>query len=135
MPENAKGPLDKFNGNAPVQTADIEHFEEEAGFSLPAEYQLFLHNHDGGEGFIGPNAYVILWRLAELSEMNLAYEVDQYVPGLFFFGSDGGGEAFAFDRRTKEMSIVSVPFVGMELDLAQPIATTFGEFFNVLARL
>jgi len=30
---------------------------------------------NGGEGFIGPNAYVIFWRLGELAEMNKAYQV------------------------------------------------------------
>lgn len=127
------GPLEQFHGNAPIDPTDIEIFEATAGFRLPTEYRLFLQNHDGGEGFIGPNTYVILWRLTDLLEMNAAYEVEEYVPGLFFFGSDGGGEAFAFDR-TKEMSIVSVPFVGMEPDLAKPIATTFSEFVNALAR-
>jgi hypothetical protein len=132
--EKAMGPLDQFHGNAPIGPAEIEIFETEAGFRLPTEYRMFLQNHNGGEGFIGSGAYVILWRLEELLKMNVAYEVEEYVPGFFFFGSDGGGEAFAFDR-TKEMAIVSMPFVGMEPDLATPIALTFGDFLKALAKV
>ena len=48
-------------------------------------------------GFIGANAYVIFWKIGELTEVNKAYRVSEYAPGLFVFGSDDGGEAYAFD--------------------------------------
>jgi hypothetical protein len=47
---------------------------------------------NGGEGSVG-DTYVILWRIEELIEMSKAYDVAEYAPGLFLFGSDGGGEA------------------------------------------
>jgi len=125
----------KFNGNAPVNVADRERFEGEAGFRLPDEYAAFLHRSNGGEGFIGQNAYVILWRLDELTEMNKAYQVNEYAPGLFIFGSDGGGEAYAFDIRTSAMPIVSVPFVGMDLSLAIVVALTFDGFLEALSKI
>src|ERR1044072_7362040 len=88
--------LARFNGNPPSDTGAIRHFESESGLRLPDDYARFLQQTNGGEGFLG-NAYVILWRVEELIEMNKAYEVTEYAPGLFLFGSDGGGEAFAFD--------------------------------------
>jgi len=57
--------------------------------------------------------------------MNKSYGVNDYAPGLFLFGSDGGGEAFAFDARSDAKPIVSVPFIGMELKLARPVASNF----------
>jgi hypothetical protein len=72
------------------------------------------------------------WRIGELLEMNRAYEVADYAPGLFLFGSDGGGEAFAFDTRRGANPIVSVPFVGMELKMARPIASNFTAFLDEL---
>lgn len=89
---------------------------------------------NGGEGFIGPNAYVIFWKLEELMELNKAYQVAEYAPGLFIFGSDGGGEAYAFDVRTPAMPIVSVPFVGLDLSLARAIAPTFSGFLDILSK-
>jgi len=64
--------------------------------------------------------------------MNRSYQITEYAPGLLLFGSDGGGEAFAFDIRSGEESIVSVPFVGMDLHLARPVARDFQTFLQVL---
>ncbi len=123
--------LAKFNGNPPVDAASIRQFESEAGVRLPEDYAQFLQEADGGEGFVG-NAYAILWRIGELLQMNRAYQVAEYAPGLFLFGSDGGGEAFALDTRTAEKPIVSVPFVGMDLRLARPVASNFTAFLEEL---
>lgn len=93
----------------------------------------FMQETDGGEGFIG-DAYIILWRLGELLEMNKAYQVTEYAPGLFLFGSDGGGEAFAFDRRSAAKPIVSVPFVGLELKVVRRVASNFKAFMEQLLK-
>lgn len=123
--------LAKFSGNPPANAAAIRQLETDAGLRLPEDYATFLQEADGGEGFVG-NAYLILWRARELLEMNKAYEVDEYAPGLFLFGSDGGGEAFAFDTRSDAKPIVSVPFVGMELKIARPVAPNFTVFLEEL---
>jgi hypothetical protein len=123
-----------FRGNAPVTLAEVQNFETSAGLRLPADYADFLQWSNGGEGFIGPKAYVILWKLGDLVEMNEAYQVSEYAPGLFIFGSDGGGEAFAFDIRTSGMPIVSIPFVGMDRSLTQVVAPTFNDFLEALAK-
>ena len=121
----------KFIGNPPSETAAIRQFEAKSGFRLPDDYVRFLQQTNGGEGFIG-NAYIILWRMEELLEMNKAYQVTEYAPGLFLFGSDGGGEAFAFDTRSDTNPIVAVPFVGMELKLAHPVGQHFEAFMEEL---
>lgn len=123
--------LAQFNSNPPADTASIRQFESEAAFRLPEDYTQFLQQADGGEGFVG-NTYIILWRVGELLEMNRSYQIAEYAPDLFLFGSDGGGEAFAFDTRTIAKTIVSVPFVGMDLKLARPIASGFTVFLEEL---
>jgi hypothetical protein len=125
--------LVKFNCNSPVNSAMIRTFKSESCFHLPDDYTAFLEVTNGGEGFIG-NAYLILWRIEELVELNKAYHTSEYVPGLFVFGSDGGGEAFAFDIRSDDKQIVSVPFVGMALALARPIAPNFIAFLQELSK-
>ena len=125
--------LAKFNGNPPANAASIRQFEREASLQLPEDYAQFLQQADGGEGFVG-NSYVILWHVGELLELNRAYQVVEYAPGLFLFGSDGGGEAFAFDTRTAANAIVSLPFVGMELKVVRPIASDFTAFLEELFR-
>jgi len=107
--------------------------ERHFGLLFPSDYKTFIAGRDGGEGFIG-NQYLILWRAGELIEFNLDYEVEKYVPGLIFFGSNGGGEAFAFDARPEgNMGIRMVPFIGMSLNDAKFVAGTFNEFLTRLA--
>ncbi len=123
--------LVKFKGNPPAQTAAIQRFQCESGVRLPDSYMKFLREMNGGEGFIG-NAYLMFWRLDELVELNKAYQVTVYAPGLLLFGSDGGGEAFAFDMRSDAKPIVTVPFVGMDVKLARAVAPNFKMFLEGL---
>jgi len=130
-PSDKERLLARFNGNPPADVAAIRQFQSESRLDLPDGYAEFFQQMNGGEGFVG-NAYLILWRVEELVEMNKAYEVAEYAPGLFLFGSDGGGEAFAFDMRSHPKPIVAVPFVGMELRLARPVAADFKAFLQEL---
>jgi len=124
--------LSNLNQNGPSPAGAMEGFERQLGVKLPVEYAEFLSKTDGGEGFIGRDAYVILWPVGEIVSMNQAYEVQKYAPGLLIFGSDGGGEAFGFDTRSPEWPVVQVPFVGMAWDLARPMGATFDEFLERL---
>ncbi|KVO88110.1 cell wall assembly protein [Burkholderia ubonensis] len=92
--------------------------------SLPDDYLTFLRKSDGGEGFLGRD-YLILWRAEDIVKFNREYEVDEYAPGLLIFGSNGGGEAYAFDTRVNPMQVVQVPFIGMDLADAIPVAESF----------
>jgi len=131
IPEDRERLLAKFNGNSPADDSSIQQLETMDSLHLPDDYMTFLQVMNGGEGFIG-NAYLILWRAEELIEMNKAYQVADYAPGLFLFGSDGGGEAFAFDVRYDTIPIVSVPFVGMDLKLIRPMGANLKAFLEVL---
>jgi hypothetical protein len=126
--------LSQFNCNAPATIDQLDAFEASAQMRLPGEYREFLLRSNGGEGFIGPSAYAILWRVEELRLLNDGYEVEINAPGLFVFGSDGGGEAFAFDLKGEGSPIVAVPFVGMERKAAWTLAPTFQLFLERLYR-
>lgn len=101
---------------------------------IPNNYFLFLLTNDGGEGFVG-DEYFILWRAADLMLYNEAYEVTKHAPGLFIFGSNGGGEAYAFDLRDPGVPVVRVPFVGMSLDFAEVIAENFEQLLEEFQRV
>lgn len=132
MPSDTERLLARFNGNPSVDDDALARFASESHFVLPPEYVRFLRRANGGEGFVG-TAYVILWRVEELVKFNQEYQADEYAPGLFLFGSNGGGEAFAFDSRVPGKPIVSVPFVGMELDEAVPVGENFDGFLHTLS--
>lgn len=129
---NIKEMLKEFDFQTPASNDVIDSFEKTSNMILPAEYKIFLKLTNGGEGFIGANSYLILWPVEELIELNKSYKIDDYAPGLFIFGSNGGGEAYAFDTRMGIMDVVQVPFVGMDMALTQKIATSFDKFIEKL---
>ena len=106
--------------------------QKQLGTDLPEQFVQFLKVTNGPEGYIGENAYVMLWGVEDLASLNAAYEVQMYAPGLLIFGSDGGGEAYGFDTRNIPWTIVRMPFIGMEWSMATPIASTFDEFLEHL---
>ena len=109
----------------------INDAEAHLHWLLPDDYRGFLRLHNGGEGFWGDN-YLILWSVEELGEFNFEYQVDEYAQGLILFGSDGGGEAFAFDNRVTPPPVVKVPFIGMDLTHVKPVANSFEQFLSSL---
>ncbi|MBX3191224.1 MAG: SMI1/KNR4 family protein [Labilithrix sp.] len=125
--------LQNFDGNPPAPPSALH----EAGLgnvTLPPDYLDFMTSAaDGGAGAIG-ESYLILWRLSELAELNREYEVELNAPGLFLFGSNGGGEALAFDMRSDERAVVQVPFVGMELELVERLAGSLSEFLQLASQ-
>lgn len=105
----------------------VANLSKTVGVALPRDYLHFLESHDGGEGFVGDN-YLILWRAEDLAPFNVEYEVEQYAPGVLLFGSNGGGEAYGFDTRQDPMTVVRIPFIGMDLKYATPVADSFDSF-------
>lgn len=119
--------------NPPAAESAIRAAASALGVSLPADYVDFLRRHNGGEGFAGEHS-VVLFKAEELKPFNDAYEIDEYAPGLILFGSNGGGEGYAFDTRDGSMSVVRVPFIGMELRYARPIAKSFTDMVYQLKK-
>lgn len=117
--------------NEPASDALIKDVESSLSHPLPSNYSRFLRENNGGEGFVS-DSYLILWKAEELLDFNREYEVQKYAPGLFLFGSNGGGEGYGFDMRSPEMVVVMVPFVGMSLHYAKVIASDFDEFLRKL---
>lgn len=120
----------RFVLQAPAELSTIEQLQLNLGIKLPDDYLNFFLRSDGADGAVGETGYVSLWPIHELINLNEGYRVREFAPGLLLFGSDGGGEAFAFDLRDMAMPIVGVPFVGMSLEEAKPLAPTFTEFLK-----
>jgi len=130
MPADLHSLLARFSANSPADDKALEQFEKRSELALPTSYKKFLKCTNGGDGFIGKNRYVILWRLEELLELNESYRIYEFARGLFLFGSNGGGEAFAFDMRSDQKLIVSMPYIGMAIDSVHPICDDFEVFLS-----
>ena len=131
MPLTVEQMLAEFHGNPPSERSIIQQAEKQAGFVFPADYRDFLLKQNGGEGWIGLN-YAMLWRAEELMEKKETYRFSVLAPAVLAIGSNGGGEAYALDRRTTEPSFVLIPFMDVDFDVAIPIATSFPAFLERL---
>ena len=109
--------------------ASNKALSELINLSLPDDYLSIFSDLNGWEGFIG-DEYLILWKAEDLIKFNKEYLVDKYAPGIFLFGSDGGGEAFGFDTRSKPYKIIQIPFIGMELQEVSFFADSFTHFLE-----
>ncbi len=134
MDESVAPLISGFGDKEPASEEAIRLFAEQSGLFLPRQYIQFLKKSNGGEGFVGQkSAYLILWGVDELLEMNKAYRVEECAPNVLLFGSSGAGEAYGFDVYM-QMEVVKVPFVGMSPDRTESVAPTFNEFLEFLAK-
>ncbi|MHC6526848.1 SMI1/KNR4 family protein [Vibrio splendidus] len=121
MNENLKALLDDFSFEGGASKDALSELDQ---LGLPDDFLSIFAELNGGEGFVGEE-YLILWKAEELIPFNKEYEADKYAPGIFLFGSNGGGEGFGFDTRSKPYKIVEIPFIGMDLQYATPVAESF----------
>ena len=69
------------------------------------------------------------WPLDELGKYNLEYQVSEYAPGYFGFGTSGGGEMFAVSPIG---AVVCLPFIGMSQTAELHIASSWPAFVSML---
>ena len=98
------------------------------GMELPDDYLEFMHKHNGGEGNVGNNSYMQIVRLEEVIEYNNDYEVFEYFPDCFAFGTDLGGNLFCYNLKRK--FYFSIDACSMEDDDIMFEADSFYEFIE-----
>jgi hypothetical protein len=115
---------------SPAESTEIVALREAAPSALPESYFAILGVTNGGEGDLGVEpGWIVLWRTEDVLLNNREYQIAESAPGLFGFGSNGGGECLAFDLRDGGAGrIVMVPFIGMDLQEVVAIADSFDLF-------
>jgi hypothetical protein len=97
---------------------------------LPSDYLAGIAHLGPGEGPTGAS-YLRLYPVEELAARNEAYAVSEFYPGLNIFGSNGGGEAYAFMKGTPP-SVVRVPFIPLSPAFAVSVGGSFSELIQTL---
>jgi cell wall assembly regulator SMI1 len=121
--------LADFLGAEGTDESTLDLVEQTLKKTLPKDYRNFLLTFNGGEVEFGTHR-IALWKAEELEQFNREHQVDEYAPGLLLFGSNGGGEGFAFDTRSSKYPVVQVPFIGMDFDSALVVADSFTHLLN-----
>lgn len=117
---------------SPADPAVVSTLSADVEVDLPEAYLSILQLSNGGGGPLGVEpGWFQLWPAEEVVPSNRDYQISEYLPGLFGFGSNGGGELLAFDtRREKPWSVVMVPFIPMDEGDVVEIAKDFKEFLK-----
>jgi hypothetical protein len=124
--------FEHFEKNPPIKSVAIQKIVKAINFELPFDYFEIFSFMNGGEGFIGDN-YCRLYPLDELVSLNQSFSVKEFAPDIFIFGSNGGGEAFAFNTSSNPFSIVKIPFIPMDIKFSNFLGKTISEFFANLS--
>jgi hypothetical protein len=109
-------------------TSSIENVEETIGRRLPDSYIALMLSSNGLEGFLNDVRYLMLWPMDKLCEYNAGYNVQEWAPELWLFGSNGGDAGYAFDLSCDPMCIKEVPFLATSRDEVVEISSCFDNF-------
>jgi hypothetical protein len=102
------------------------------GIDLPADYRALMLRANGGESEFG-ESWVRFWSIEDLVESNAGYKVREFYAGFTLFGTNGGGEAYAWDWTPERESVYVVfPFIGFGPDTVVACGDTLEEFLTVL---
>jgi SMI1 / KNR4 family (SUKH-1) len=99
----------KFKPNPPASEIAMLVLNNSLPTQLPSAYLAALAIANGGAGFVG-NRYIQLWAAEELLQWHKKYHVAEFAPNLFFIGSNGGGEAYAFSLAKADGEVYQIPF-------------------------
>jgi hypothetical protein len=115
------------NGLSDKEIKELEHQIERP---LPKDYLDFLRWSNGAHGELG-NQHLVLHTAAQLVESNNQYKTLDN--DFIVFGSDGGGEAYAFDYKHSPAQVVQLPFIPYDRALAEVRGASFSQFLSWLA--
>jgi hypothetical protein len=113
--------------NNPPSTKEVELFLKEIDFNLPTGFLEFFKEANGAE-LSTQEDFILLWPLTDMVQLNREYNVEEYAPGFFVFGSNGGDTAYAIQRNTG--NIFELPFIGMSKEEAKLKSKNFAEFIE-----
>lgn len=88
--------------------------------------------YNGGVGTIGYKN-INIQKIEDIIENNNGYNVKGIFPNLVYFGSDGSGDAYAFDKNSN-LTIIKVPFITDDVDGDKEKIGTFEELLESLVK-
>jgi hypothetical protein len=106
---------------------EVKNFLEQIDFTLPYGFIEFFIESNGAD-ISTDESYTLLWALTDMIQLNKDYNVEEYAPEFFIFGSDGGDTAYAIEKSTSD--IYEMPFIGMSKEEAVFKNKTFTDFIE-----
>ena len=110
----------------------LDAAEAELSIEFPSDYRAMMRRVNGGEAWLG-DSYVRIWSVEDFVETTSYFRAHTFPPVFTFFGTNGGGEAFAWDSRPdRKAHYIVIPFIVPEEEAVVPCGNTLSEFFATL---
>ena len=71
--------------NEPSNPLEINKTEDKLKIKFPEQYKKFLLSHNGAEGSIGENSYLVIWSIEDIISLNEEYGVFEFTPEILYF--------------------------------------------------
>ena len=123
--------------NSSASDNAIDELTAAVGFELSSVYLRLLGEADGGETFLGDDdsdngSYLVLWPSSDVVAMNNEHKISTHAPDFFAFGTNGGGELFAFDTKRKDDAVFMLPEIGLTGNAAMLYCKSFSALIALL---
>ncbi|MBL4898840.1 MAG: SMI1/KNR4 family protein [Colwellia sp.] len=111
---------------------EMDELKRSVSFSLPDEYLDLLRFSNGGEGpLLVQPWHFVLDNVSDVLEPSIRSNYEEFFPGYFVFGGNGGGELVAIEIETEK--VVSIDGTNTDLkESVMPISDTFPEFLEMV---
>lgn len=120
-----------FIKKAPATAEALSQLTAGVPYPLADDYINLLRSMDGGEGFVGKQ-YVRFYSVDEVLLVRRGLGEAELAGDLVVIGSDGGGEALAYDCRYSPAPLVTLGFIPLDYKFIRALASTLAEYLDGL---
>lgn len=119
---------------------ELDDLQRQLGSVLPDAYLTFLRETNGAEWCIHDidEDCLNFWKAHEVPELNVAYEIQLWLPDVLAIASDGGDRAIILDRTTPDPNywpLFRVEFGALCREGFEPVAKNFNDWVQREFRL
>ena len=118
--------------SVPASSADVQRLVARYPW-LPSSYLECLRWANGGEGYVQGRGYLRLWSVEAALGFQTAYNLSEFLPTVFLFGTDASVTGYGFDSRTPG-AVVSVELAALDDEYLRVIADSFPGFVAAMAQ-
>jgi hypothetical protein len=120
--------FEHFIKTPPLSASTVVRLVSQLRRPIPSGFSEMYCAHNGADGF-ARDSYVRIYPLDHLGDLNRSFQTARFAPGLTIFGSNGGGEALAFDPNGM---IIQVTFIPLRAEYANVMGRSISELFGTL---